>query len=62
MSVLSATDIIAEHHGYFDVHRLMFVCRCGVTWPALSDDYDAEVRLHAAHVVERLGAAANGIV
>ena len=62
MSDLSPEAIIAEHHGEFDVHRMMYVCRCGEAWPALSDDYDREIALHAAHVVERLRDAGHTIV
>jgi hypothetical protein len=62
VSTPNPTHLIAEHHGAFDIYRLMFVCRCGETWPALSDDYDDEIALHAAHVVSKLTDAGCSII
>lgn len=52
-------EVIAKHHREFDIYRLMYVCRCGETWPALSDDYDAEIVLHSAHVASVIAALPN---
>lgn len=40
-----------------DEYRYHYVCRCGEKWPALPEDYDAEIALHAAHVAAVVEAA-----
>lgn len=44
--------VIVAHHAEYDVDRYALVCACGESWPALREDYDAEIRMHAEHVAE----------
>ena len=46
------TTLLAEHHARYAHHSYHLVCACGAKWPALEEDYAAEIALHAAHVAE----------
>ena len=55
-------SVFTDHHGMMDEYLYHYVCRCGEKWPALPEDYDAEIALHAAHVEAELASAGVAVV
>lgn len=59
---MTAAEVVIAHHAEYDDRTYHLVCACGAKWPALREDYDVEIALHAEHVADELGAAGLGVI